>query len=82
MDADAKTITVDIDLLTIAQTFLSTPYRRLPVLRDGKVIGQVSRRDVLAGVYRLIEPVAGDRQLSVLYLSGVLRDGEAIPKIQ
>ncbi len=82
MDTQAKTISEDVDLLTIAQIFLTTPYRRLPVIRDGQVIGQVSRRDVLETVYHLIEPVAGDRQQSLLYLSGVLRDGEPIPKIQ
>jgi CBS domain-containing protein len=82
MDAEARTITEDADLLTIAQIFFSTPYRRLPVIRDGQLVGQVSRRDILASVYSLIEPVAADREQSLLYLSGVLGDGEAIPKIQ
>jgi CBS domain-containing protein len=82
MDTAAKTISEDVDLLTIAQTFLSTPYRRLPVIGDGRLLGQVSRRDVLDAVYRLIAPHAADRQLSVLYLSGVLRDGDAVPRIQ
>lgn len=81
MDSEAKTITEDVDLLTIAQIFFSTPYRRLPVIRDGRLIGQISRRDVLAAVYQLIEPAVADRQQSTLYLSGVLKDGDGIPAI-
>jgi CBS domain-containing protein len=82
VDSEARTITEDVDLLSIAQIFSSTPFRRLPVLRDGRLVGQVSRKDVLSSVYDLIQPGTGDRPLSVLYLSGVLRDGDAAPEIQ
>ena len=44
MDRQARTVSKDDDLLTLAEIFLSTPYRRLPVVQDGKLIGQVSRR--------------------------------------
>lgn len=81
MDSEAKTIAEDVDLLTIAQIFFSTPYRRLPVVRERQLLGQVSRRDVLAAVYQLIEPAAASRQQSVLYLSGVLGDGDGLPAI-
>ncbi len=47
MDRGAQTIRPDTHLLSIAQVFLLTPYRRLPVVDDGKLLGQVSRRDVL-----------------------------------
>jgi predicted transcriptional regulator len=47
MDRGAQTIGPDTHLLSIAQVFLLTPYRRLPVVDDGKLLGQVSRRDVL-----------------------------------
>lgn len=75
MDTAAKTIGEDEDLLTLAQIFLTTPYRRLPVLRDQRVVGQVSRRDVLAAVYQMIQPTT-DRRRSLLYLSAVVADGE------
>ncbi|MBC8870594.1 MAG: CBS domain-containing protein [Planctomycetes bacterium] len=42
-----STITEDTDLLSCAEIFLKKAYRRLPVLRGDKVVGQVSRRDVL-----------------------------------
>ena len=77
MDSDARTITEDADLLGIAQIFLLTPYRRLPVLRDGKLVGQVSRRDLLAVTHRLIE-VPQHREKATLYLSALSGSGEAV----
>jgi CBS domain-containing protein len=47
MDRDAQTIAPHMHLLSIAQVFLLTPARRLPVVEDGRLIGQISRRDVL-----------------------------------
>jgi CBS domain-containing protein len=47
MDTEAQTIAPHTHLLSIAQVFLLTPYRRLPVVEDGMLVGQVSRRDVL-----------------------------------
>ena len=47
MDRSAKTINEEVDLLGIAQIFQQTPYRRLPVLTDRKLVGQISRRDLL-----------------------------------
>ena len=38
------------DIYALAQYFRSTPVRRLPVLADGQLLGQVSRRDVLRGI--------------------------------
>lgn len=47
MDSEAQTIGPDTHLLSVAQVFLLTPFRRLPVLEDGKLVGVVSRRDVM-----------------------------------
>ena len=53
MDPDPRRlISEDLDLLSIARIFLNTPYRRLPVVRDGVLLGQISRRDVLAAAMR------------------------------
>jgi predicted transcriptional regulator len=48
-----RVIDEDTSLLTIAQLFLDTPYRRLEVLRDGRLLGQISRRDVLQAEHHL-----------------------------
>lgn len=76
VDNDARTITQDIDLLSIAEIFLHTPYRRLPVLDGQRVIGQVSRRDVLATVYRIIQPIE-KRTSSFLYFSAIREPSES-----
>lgn len=76
MRVDAATIEEDTDLLSIAQIFLSTPFRRLPVLRDGILVGQVSRRDVLKAVNGTLQKArSGDSAL--LYLSSLMERSEA-----
>lgn len=78
MDTDARTIDPDTGLLTIAQVFLLSSYRRLPVVEeDGHLLGQVSRRDVLRAAMKTVQ---GDKQKekSFLYLSA-LRTREEAP---
>ena len=54
MNKDSKRVIEEsTSLLTTAQVFLDTPYRRLEVLRDGKLLGQISRRDVLRAEHHL-----------------------------
>ncbi len=55
MSKNVVTITPDADLFTVADIFLKNPFRRLPVMEDGVLVGQVSRRDVLAGSRRIWE---------------------------
>ncbi|MDJ0761503.1 MAG: CBS domain-containing protein [Myxococcota bacterium] len=78
---DPQTITEHTDIYEIARIFSTTPIRRLPVLRDGKLVGQVSRRDVLrassdhaAGLS--MRPPAHPRPL---YLSAVNESPDAYP---
>ena len=77
MSRDLRTINEDTDLLAIAQIFQTQGFRRLPVVRDGKLVGQISRRDVMAAVAKLLEP-ATDRKTAVLYLSA-LREHPGVP---
>ena len=73
VDTEPPTIRSNTDLLTIAQTFLDAACRRLPVLdSDGRLIGQISRRDVMREVrdnLHQMEPVATG---AGLYLSAVV----------
>ncbi len=55
MDRDpGRLVSEEIEIQEIAKLFLTNPYRRLPVVRDGRVVGQVSRKDVLARAETLI----------------------------
>ncbi len=47
MSADVRTLEADMDIVEAAEAFLSSPFRRFPVLRVGRLVGQVSRADVL-----------------------------------
>ena len=47
MSADVTTIDADMDLVSAAELFLNSNFRRFPVLHDGQLVGQISRHDVL-----------------------------------
>ena len=79
MDHEPTTIEPDTQLLTIAQIFLSTPRRRLPVLEDGKLVGQVSRRDVIRAASKIMQ-LTKDNKKVLLYLSA-LRDMQDAPAV-
>lgn len=55
MDPDPeRVVSEDMGIEAVAEMFLDTTYRRLAVIRDGRVVGQISRRDVLAAALTLI----------------------------
>ncbi|KKL82254.1 hypothetical protein LCGC14_1986600 [marine sediment metagenome] len=47
MSVNPETLDADLDLVTAAEWFLHSDYRRFPVLRGGKLVGQISRADIL-----------------------------------
>jgi CBS domain-containing protein len=70
MDSEVQTICPETHLLSVAQVFLLTPFRRLPVLEDGILVGQVSRRDVLACWMELIGQAPSDStEMTLIYFS-------------
>ena len=52
MTANVRTLEADTDLVTAASLFLEVEFRRFPVLRERRVIGMVTRLDVLRALYR------------------------------
>jgi CBS domain-containing protein len=43
-------VSPDISLLEVAGKFVDTPYKRFPVVEGGKLVGQISRSDVLRAI--------------------------------
>ncbi len=50
MSKAVDTIEADADIIKAAEQFVSKRIRRLPVLDEGRLVGQISRRDVLRAV--------------------------------
>ena len=47
MSRKVETVDVNTDIVALAERFLKGPYRRFPVLDNNRVVGQISRHDVL-----------------------------------
>ncbi|TWT87892.1 Inosine-5'-monophosphate dehydrogenase [Neorhodopirellula pilleata] len=77
IDANPPTIIEETDLLTIAQTFLTESCRRLPVLDgDGRLRGQISRRDVMRAVRSHLHKPVKKSGTSGLFFSAILSSEE------
>ena len=47
MTTTVDTVDPDTDIYSLAERFMKEHRRRYPVVKDGKLVGQISRRDVL-----------------------------------
>ena len=50
MTTDVETTEADADIISIATSMLESKRRRRPVIKDGKLIGQISCRQILRAV--------------------------------
>jgi len=50
MSAPVETVGPDDDLIDVAARMTASRYRRFPVVADGKIVGLLSRRDVLRAI--------------------------------
>ena len=53
MTTDCRSVEPGLDLFGLAHEFVRLRMRRFPVLEDGRLVGQVSRRDALRAAMRL-----------------------------
>ena len=54
MTEDVKTVTPEMDIFVVADLFLKNHFRRVPVIDGKKLVGQISRCDVLAAVQDIV----------------------------
>jgi len=53
MIADVQTVDADMSIVDLAEQFMESKLRRYPVLSDNRLVGQISRRDVLRALVEL-----------------------------
>ena len=53
METDVKTIDKNTSIFDCASMFYKHDYRRFPIVENGKLIGQISRKDILCAAMKL-----------------------------
>lgn len=53
MTPNVESVDADMNIIDLAQKFLNSGFRRFPVLRNNRLVGQISRRDVLRALSEL-----------------------------
>ena len=53
MAKDVKYVAPEMNIFELAQMFLNLRLRRFPVLQEGKLVGQISQKDVMRAVLKL-----------------------------
>jgi Predicted transcriptional regulator, contains C-terminal CBS domains len=56
MTRAVQTLEADLDIITAAEAFLASNYRRFPVMQEGRLVGNITRNDLL----RAFQTEAGD----------------------
>ena len=50
MTTEVKTVTPETSLMEVAEMLVDSPHRRFPVIEDGRLVGLISRHDVLRAI--------------------------------
>lgn len=53
MNSPVETVEADMEVVEMAEHFLNSQYRRFPVMEHGRLVGQVSRQDILRAIKEL-----------------------------
>lgn len=61
MNTTVTSFTEDGDAVEICKFFIKNNYRRVPIVRDGKLVGIVSRRDIVAIIHEAQSKISSFR---------------------
>ncbi len=50
MSREVKTVDAAADIVEVAEMFVKGPYRRFPVMENGRMVGLLNRRDILKAI--------------------------------
>lgn len=50
MSRDVQTVEASADIIEVAEMFVKAAYRRFPVMKNGQLVGQLSRHDILKAI--------------------------------
>ena len=53
MIKDVETIDGDMNIFDAAEKFISSKRRRFPIIKEGKLVGQISQKDILKAALKL-----------------------------
>lgn len=53
MSTGVETVDAEMSIVDLAQKFLDGGFRRFPVMKDNRLVGQISRRDVLRALEQI-----------------------------
>jgi CBS domain-containing protein len=53
MSTGVETVDAEMNIVDLAQKFLDGGFRRFPVMNDNRLVGQISRRDVLRALEQI-----------------------------
>jgi CBS domain-containing protein len=53
MSKSVDTIDAEMSIIDLAQKFLDSGFRRFPVMKDNRLVGQISRRDILRALAQI-----------------------------
>jgi CBS domain-containing protein len=82
MNQPKYTVSPEVGIYSLADFFLTHHERRLPVIERGKLVGLVSRRDVLKGIRKMIRkrqlPTPAEQRGPKLYPSATDASADAL----
>jgi CBS domain-containing protein len=61
MTAQVQTIPPTMDIYYCAGLFMDVSFRRFPVVEDGRIVGAITRFDLLRAVHRYLAPQTGEQ---------------------